>query len=72
VLCHLDRLLTERAMTLTELAHRVGLSVVNRSVPKNDRARAIRFSTLTAICDVLDCQPGDVFPVHPAQDPAAA
>jgi putative transcriptional regulator len=72
VLCHLDHLLTELAMTLTELADRVGLSVVNLSLLKNDRARVIRFSTLTAICDVLDCQPGDVFSVHPAHDPAAA
>ena len=63
--CHLDRLLTDRDMTLTELAERVGVSVVNLSVLKNDRARAVRFSTLTAICEVLDCQPGDVFSVAP-------
>jgi putative transcriptional regulator len=65
VRCHLDRLLSERDMTLTELAERVGVSVVNLSVLKNDRARAVRFSTLTAICDVLQCQPGDVFSVVP-------
>jgi putative transcriptional regulator len=63
VRCHLERLLDARGMTLTELADRVGVSVVNLSVLKNDRARAVRFSTLTAICDVLDCQPGDVFSV---------
>jgi putative transcriptional regulator len=63
VSCHLDRLLAERDMTLTELAQRVGVSIVNLSVLKNDRARAVRFSTLTAICDALDCQPGDVFSV---------
>jgi putative transcriptional regulator len=63
VVCHLDRLLTERGMTLTELAERVGVTVVNLSVMKNDRARAVRFSTLTALCDALDCQPGDVFSV---------
>ena len=63
VICHLDDLLRRRAMTLTELADRVGVSVVNLSVLKNDRARAVRFSTLTAICDVLHCQPGDVFSV---------
>jgi putative transcriptional regulator len=63
VSCHLDRLLESRDMTLTELADRVGMSVVNLSVLKNDRARAVRFSTLTAICEVLDCQPGDVFTV---------
>jgi putative transcriptional regulator len=47
-------------MTLTELASRVGVTLVNLSVLKNDRARAIRFSTLTAICDVLECDVGDV------------
>jgi putative transcriptional regulator len=57
---HLDRLLEERGMTLTELAERVDVTVVNLSVLKNGRARAIRFSTLTAICDVLGCQPGDL------------
>lgn len=47
-------------MTLTELAERVGVSIVNLSVLKNDRARAIRFSTLTAICRALDCEVGDL------------
>jgi len=64
VTCHLDRLLEEQDMTLTELAERVGVSVVNLSVLKNDRARAVRFSTLTAVCDALDCQPGDLFSVR--------
>jgi len=67
VTCHLDRLLVDRQMTLTELAERVGVTVVNLSVLKNDRARAVRFSTLTAICDALDCQPGDLFSVAPAR-----
>ena len=67
VTCHLDQLLADRQMTLTELAERVGVTVVNLSVLKNDRARAVRFSTLTAICDALDCQPGDVFSVGPAR-----
>lgn len=62
---HLDRVLAARGMTLTELAERVGVTVVNLSVLKNDRARAVRFSTLTAICDVLDCQPGDLLSVRP-------
>ncbi|GAA1465768.1 helix-turn-helix transcriptional regulator [Nocardiopsis exhalans] len=57
---HLDKLLAERGMTLTELAERVGVSVVNLSVLKNDRAKAIRFSTLAALCRVLECQPGDL------------
>jgi putative transcriptional regulator len=65
VTCHLDDLLRARGMTLTELADRVGVSVVNLSVLKNDRARAVRFSTLTAICDALGCQPGEVFSVTP-------
>ncbi|MFF4504683.1 helix-turn-helix domain-containing protein [Streptomyces sp. NPDC001401] len=57
---HLDRLLAERGMTLAELAARVGVTVVNLSVLKNDRAKAIRFSTLGAICRELGCQPGDL------------
>jgi len=63
--CHLDALLADRGMTLTELASRAGVTVVNLSVLKNDRARAVRFSTLTAVCDVLGCQPGDLFSVLP-------
>lgn len=61
--CHLDELLTERGMTLTELSDRVGVSVVNLSVLKNNRAKAIRFSTLTAICAVLHCSVGDLLSV---------
>ncbi|XVV04861.1 helix-turn-helix domain-containing protein [Actinosynnema sp. CA-248983] len=57
---HLDRLLAERGMTLTELSERVGVTVVNLSILKNGRARAIRFSTLTALCEALQCQPGDL------------
>jgi putative transcriptional regulator len=66
VVCHLDRLLAARGMTLTELAERVGITTVNLSVLKNGRARAVRFSTLTLLCDVLDCQPGDLLSVLPA------
>ena len=57
---HLDKLLADRGMTLTELSDRVGVSVVNLSILKNGHARAIRFSTLTRICQALDCQPGDL------------
>jgi putative transcriptional regulator len=60
---HLDAVLADRAMTLTELADRVGVTVVNLSVLKNGRAKAVRFSTLTQICRVLDCQPGDLLRV---------
>jgi len=66
VICHLDDLLAERGMTLTSLSDAVGISLVNLSVMKNNRARAIRFSTMTAICDVLGCQPGDLLSVEPA------
>jgi putative transcriptional regulator len=57
---HLDKVLADRGMTLTELSERVGVSVVNLSILKNGHARAIRFSTLTRLCEVLDCQPGDL------------
>ena len=57
---NLDRLLQERGMTLTELAARADITIANLSILKNDRARAIRFSTLTTLCDILDCQPGDL------------
>ena len=58
--CRLDQLLADRGMTLTELSRRVGVSLVNLSVLKNDRPKAIRFSTLTAVCEVLDCEVGDL------------
>jgi putative transcriptional regulator len=63
--CRLDELLEARGMTLTELSRTVGVSIVNLSVLKNDRARAIRFSTLTAICEALACQVGDLLVVAP-------
>ena len=56
----LDDLLHERRMTLTELAERVGLTLANLSILKTGKARAIRFSTLDAICRELQCQPGDL------------
>ncbi|WP_334152106.1 helix-turn-helix domain-containing protein [Microbacterium sp.] len=58
--CRLDELLAERGMTLTQLSSMVGVSIVNLSVLKNDRARAIRYSTLRAICDALQCEVGDL------------
>ncbi|WP_152360369.1 helix-turn-helix domain-containing protein [Microlunatus speluncae] len=63
VVCRLDQLLADRGLTLTELSERIGVSLVNLSVLKNQRARAIRFTTLTALCEALDCQPGDLFDV---------
>jgi putative transcriptional regulator len=61
----LDEVLAERGMTLTELSDRVGITVVNLSVLKNGRARAIRFSTLSGLCAVLGCQPGDLLRYEP-------
>ena len=60
IVVHLDTLLAERGMTLTELSELVGITLVNLSVLKNGHARAIRFSTLAAICRALECQPGDL------------
>ena len=56
----LDDLLYDRRMTLTELADRVGMTLANLSILKTGKARAIRFSTLDAICEALSCQPGDI------------
>lgn len=61
----LDEVLAARGMTLTELADRVGVTLVNLSILKNGRARAIRFSTLTALCRELDCSPGDLLVYDP-------
>jgi len=58
--CRLDELLVERGMTLTRLSEIVGVSIVNLSILKNDRAKAIRFTTLTAICAALDCEIGEL------------
>lgn len=58
--CRLDELLAERGMTLVELSERAGISVVNLSVLKNDRAKAVRFTSAIAICDVLDCTLGEL------------
>jgi putative transcriptional regulator len=58
--CRLDELLEERGMTLTRLGELVGVSIVNLSILKNDRARAIRYSTLAAICAALDCEVGEL------------
>jgi len=60
IVVHLDALLADRGMTLTELADRVGLTLANLSILKTGKAKAVRFSTLTALCAELDCQPGDL------------
>jgi putative transcriptional regulator len=63
----LDDLLHDRRMTLTELSDRVGMTLANLSILKTGKARAIRFSTLEAICDALSCQPGDILRFEPQQ-----
>jgi putative transcriptional regulator len=60
ILVTLDDVLHDRRMTLTELADRVGMTLANLSILKTGKARAIRFSTLDAICEALSCQPGDI------------
>ncbi|WP_221089452.1 helix-turn-helix domain-containing protein [Deinococcus aquaedulcis] len=57
---HLDRVLEARGMTLSELSGRVGITLANLSILKTGKARAVRFSTLDALCRALDCQPGDL------------
>ena len=64
VVCHLDRIMEERGVTGAGLAREVGITPVNLSVLKNNRAKAVRFSTLAALCAALDCQPGDIFGVE--------
>ena len=64
----LDDMLHARRMTLTELAERVGITIVNLSILKTGKARAIRFSTLEAICEALSCQPGDILRFEPEHE----
>jgi len=67
---NLDRLLLDRKMTLTELADRIGITIANLSILKTNKARAIRFSTLAALCRELGCQPGELLEyVAGAEDP---
>ena len=67
----LDRVLLERRMSLTELADRVGVTIANLSILKTGKARAVRFSTLSALCRELDCQPGDLIVYEPGPDDMA-
>ncbi len=66
---NLDLLLVQRKMTLTELSEEVGVTLANLSVLKRGKAKAIRFSTLVAICKALDCQPGDLLTLEQALEP---
>lgn len=69
IIVKLDELLHDRRMTLTELADRIDITLANLSILKTGKARAVRFSTLESICQVLGCQPGDVLEFRP--DPRA-
>ena len=66
IIVKLDDMLHERRMTLTELSERIGITLANLSVLKTGKARAVRFSTLDAICVALQCQPGDLLEFAPA------
>ncbi|CAM3770318.1 helix-turn-helix domain-containing protein [Litorimonas haliclonae] len=65
---NLDRVLLERRMSLTELAERVGITLANLSILKTGKARAVRFSTLSALCRELDCQPADILVYEPEEE----
>ena len=68
IIINLDVILARRKMTLSELSERVGISIVNLSVLKTGKAKAVRFSTLAALCKALECQPGDILEYQPGND----
>ncbi|HEU5083169.1 MAG TPA: helix-turn-helix transcriptional regulator [Acidimicrobiales bacterium] len=65
IVVHLDAVLEARGMTLTELSNQIGITLANLSILKTGKAKAVRFSTLEAICEALDCQPGDLLAREP-------
>ncbi len=69
IIVNLDVMLAKRKMSLTELSERVGVSIVNLSILKQGKSKAIRFSTLLAICETLGCQPGDILEYQPDKEP---
>ncbi|MEV5612807.1 helix-turn-helix transcriptional regulator [Streptomyces sp. NPDC052225] len=68
IIVDIDVMLAKRKMSVGELAQRVGITAANLAVLKNNRAKAVRFSTLAALCEVLDCQPGDLLRWAPADE----
>ncbi len=68
IVVNLDVMMAKRKMSLNELAAKVDLTLANLSILKNDHAKAVRFSTLEAICAALDCQPGDILEYVPGED----
>ncbi len=71
IIVKVDEMLHERRMTLTELSERIGITLANLSILKTGKARAVRFSTLEAICEALQCQPGDLLEFSPTQEKEA-
>lgn len=65
IIINIDVMLAKRKMSVTELSEKVGITMANLSILKNGKAKAIRFSTLEAICQALDCQPGDILAYRP-------
>lgn len=68
IVVNLDLMMAKRKMSLGELAQRVDITMANLSILKNNKARAVRFSTLEAICKALDCQPGDILEYVPEEE----
>lgn len=67
IIVNIDVMLAKRKMSVTELSEKVGITMANLSILKNGKAKAIRFSTLEAICKALDCQPGDILEYQPEE-----
>lgn len=67
IIIHIDVMLAKRKMSVTELSERVGITMANLSILKNGKAKAIRLSTLEAVCKALDCQPGDALEYRPEE-----
>lgn len=68
IIVNLDVMLAKRKMSMNELSERVGITLANLSILKNNKGKAVRFSTLDAICRVLDCQPGDLLEYRPDEE----
>ncbi len=68
IVLHLDRLMLDQKISLTELAERIGITLANLSILKNSKAKAVRFSTLAALCKELNCQPGDLLEFVPENE----
>ena len=68
IVVNLDVVMARRKMTLSQLAEKVDITLANLSILKNNKAKAVRFSTLEAICDALDCQPGDILEYVPDEE----